>query len=299
MKRIFKKTIPNLPFYHSLCLVLRRHKWKNSEWIYRIPVKPEILVPVYSGVGNFHMSHPERDGIAKKFFWTQGVLEPIEERIMLNLFAYLSKYSNGILDIGSNSGLFTLVAAKSNPNAEIIAFDILPEANRILIDNLMLNNLLENVEVQLVGIGKKEGAFYVPLNDITSQMPTSVSLDCKLKYSHQIQVPIKTLDEICIPRFIGKKLTIKIDVESTEIDIFVFGRETLSKIKPDIICEVLPGARQTYLYDQILKDYSYWKYLITDEGLKKFDKIEPNKRYKDWFFTARENFNIEITELLK
>ena len=299
IKRLFKQTIPLLPGYHSLCLVLQKHRPKKWEWIDRIPVKAGILVLVHSSVGDFYMSRPERCSIAKKYFWTQGVREPVEDRMALNLFASLSKYSNAILDIGANSGLFSLVAAKSNPAAEIIAFDILPEAYHILIDNLILNNLLGKVDIQLIGIGEKGEIFYAPFNNISSDMPSSLSLDCKPINDDQVQVSIKSLDEICFPRFVGKTLCIKIDVEGTEVDIFLHARETLRIIKPDIICEVLPGARQFDIYDQILDDYSYRKYLITNEGLKSFDRIKPDMRFKDWFFTTKNNFDIEIEELLK
>lgn len=299
IKKLFKKTIPLLPGYHPLCLALRKYKPNNWEWINRIPVKPGILVLVHSKAGDFYMSRPERCSIAKKLFWTQGIREPAADRIALNLFASLSKYSNAVLDIGANSGLFSLVAAKSNPFAEIIAFDILPEAYHVLIDNLILNNLLEKVELQLAGVGEKGGVFYAPFNNISSEMPSSLSLDCKAINGDQVQVPIKTLDEICLPRFAGKKLCIKIDVEGTEVDIFSHGRETLSVIKPDIICEVLPGARQVDLYDEILADCSYRKYLITNDGLESFGKIKPDTRYLDWFFTTRNNCDIEIKELLK
>ena len=75
--------------------------------------------------------------------------------------------------------------------------------------------------------------------------------------------------------------------------------ETLRVIKPDIICEVLPSARQFDIYDQILDNYSYHKYLITDVGLKRFDQIKPDMRFKDWFFTTKKNFDIDIEELLR
>lgn len=297
IKKLFKRTVPPLPGYHSLCVFLQKNRPKNCEWIDRIPVKPGILILVHSKVGDFYMSRPERCSIAKKYFWTQGVREPVEDRIALDLFVGLSKRANVVLDIGANSGLFSLVAAKSNPDAEIIAFDILPEAYHVLIDNLILNNLLEKVDVKLIGIGKDGGVFYAPFNNISSEMTTGLSLDCEAMNDNQVQVTIKSLDEICLPRFAGKDLCMKIDVEGTEVDIFTHGRETLRAIKPDIICEVLPVGRQIDLYDQILEDCSYRKYLITDEGLVKFDKIKPDIRYKDWFFTTKNNFNIE--ELLK
>jgi FkbM family methyltransferase len=298
IKRIFKQTIPLLPGYHSLCVVLQKYRPKKWEWIDRIPVKPGIPILVHSSVGNFYMSRPERCSIAKKYFWTQGVREPVEDRIALNLFAILSKQSNAVLDIGANSGLFSLVAAKSNPSAEIFAFDILPEAYHVVIDNLILNNLQGKVDIQLIGVGEGGKIFYAPFNNISSDMPSSLSLDCNSTNGDQVQVSVKSLDEICIPRLVGKTLCIKIDVEGTEVDIFLHGRETLSAIKPDIICEVLPGARQFEIYDQILDDYSYCKYLITNEGVKLFDRIKPHSQFKDWFFTTKKNIDIDIEELL-
>lgn len=299
IKRLFKQTIPLLPGYQSLCFLLQKHRPKKWEWIDRIPVKPGILVLVHSSVGSFYMSRPERCSIAKKYFWTRGIREPVEDRIALNLFASLSKYSNAVLDIGANSGLFSLVAAKSNPDAQIFAFDILPEAYHVLVDNLILNNLLGKIDIQLVGVGESAKIFYAPFNNISSDMPSSLSLDSKAINDDQVEVSIKSLDEICVPRLVGKTLCIKIDVEGTEVDIFLHGSETLRVIKPDIICEVLPSARQFDIYDQILDKYSYHKYLITDVGLKRFDQIKPDMRFKDWFFTTKNNFDINIEELLR
>jgi len=294
LKRIFKKMIPLLPGYHFLCQLLLKLKPKGWEWVNRIPVKPGLIVTVHSKAGDFYMGRPERCSIAKKFFWTQGLREPEEDRIALDIFSSLVKCSDVVLDIGANSGLFSLVAAKMSPKADIVAFDIFPEACHILIDNLILNGLLEKVEVKLIGVGKKGSIFYAPFNNITSEMPTGLSLDCKDIRGARIQVPIKTLDEICLPRFIGKRMCIKIDVEGTEVDIFASGRQTLRAIKPDIICEVLPGARQIASYDQILDDYSYHKYLITNNGLKKFDVINPHDCFRDWLFTTKNNFDAEI-----
>lgn len=299
IKRLVKKTIPFVPGYNSFCIMLRKNRPKSWEWVDRIPIKAGISVLVHSRVGDFLMSRPERCSIAKKYFWTKGIREPVEDRIALNLFSILSKDSDVVLDIGANSGLFSLVAAKASPKAEIIAFDILPEAYHILIDNLILNNLLERVQIQLVGIGKEGGVFYAPFNNISSEMPSSLSLDSKPIKDDKVEVSIKSLDEICLPQFVGKKLLMKIDVEGTEVDIFSNGTETLRKIKPEIICEVLSGARQLAVYDQILNDCSYYKYLITDQGLKQFDKIVPDARFKDWFFTTKSNFDISLKELVE
>lgn len=285
LKKTLKKTIVFLPGYHSFCLFLRKIKPKSWVWVDRIPVKPGVLVPVHSSVGDFYMSRPERCSIAKKFFWTNGAREPYVDRIALDLFSDLVKKSSVVLDIGANSGLFSLVAARANPDAEIISFDILPESYHILIDNLLLNDMLPVVDHNLIGVGRN-GVYRAPFDNISSEMPSNLSTDYNINNCMKIAVPIKTLDDICYPRFVGMKVCIKIDVEGTEVDIFAYGCKTLETIKPDIICEVLCSSREYENYDQLLDNYSYFKYLITERGLVEFNKIVPNEYYKDWFFTV-------------
>lgn len=297
-KRIFKRTVPLLPGYHLVCQLLRKHRPRNWGWVHRIPIKPGFVVLVHSIVGDLYMCRPERCSIAKKYFWTGGVRDPVEDRIALNLFSILCRSSEVVLDIGANSGLFSLVAAKANPRAKIVAFDILPEAYHVLIDNLILNNLLELVDAKLVGVGIEGGLFHAPFNNVSSDMPSSLSLDSGATSAELVPVLIRSLDGICLPRYLGKKMLVKIDVEGTEIDIFENGKQTLSLIRPDFICEVLPSARRFDDYDAIFDQFSYFKYLITDQGLRKHDKITPDLRFKDWLFTTRTDLDPEIKEAM-
>lgn len=298
LKRFVKATVPALPGYLMICTFLRSRNLKY-EWINRLPVKPGINVIVHAGSDDLYMAHPERCSIAKKYFWTNGVREPAEDRVALNLFASLAEHADVILDIGANSGLFSLAAAKKNELARIIAFDILPEAFHILIDNLVLNNLLERVEVRLVGIGRGGGVFHAPFGRISSEMPTSLSLEYRSGGRGAVLVPIRSLDEVCLPHFSDQRLLIKIDVEGTEADIFLHGIETLKRIKPNIICEVLHSTRNVELYDQLLDDLGYRKYLITDEGLRHSVKIQADKRFKDWLITAEPEITLDMVNLLK
>jgi FkbM family methyltransferase len=50
-----------------------------------------------------------------------------------------------VFDIGSNTGLFSLVAAKANPKVKVFAFDLLPEAIGICFENVLRNNLATNI----------------------------------------------------------------------------------------------------------------------------------------------------------
>ena len=198
LKKIYKLTVPYLPGYHTACLFIRKYFAKDHDWVGRLPVKPGIVVPVKLPVAEFDMCCPERCSIAKKFFWTDGRRKPAEDRIALELFLKFAAESDVVLDIGSNSGLFALAAGKYNPDAEIVAFDILVEANKIFVDNLKLNHLENVVDARLVGIGKS-GFFNSPCSQISSEMPSGLSVEYSVADGEFMSVPIQTLDEICIP----------------------------------------------------------------------------------------------------
>lgn len=292
-KRAYKKSVPHIPGYHRLCLGLRAVRSARWEWIDRLPVTPGLVVPLRTGVGDLVMTRPERCSIAKKFFWTEGVRKPEEDGVAIDLFAQLVRQADAVLDIGANSGLFSLVAARANPGAEIVAIDILPEALHILMDNLIANGLFDRVELQLLGVGRGGQSFYAPFEAGSSEMPTSLSLELSQEKGVRVPVPVKTLDEICLPRFERKRLVVKIDVEGTEVDIFRHGIRTLDEVRPCFICEVLPVARDLAAYDAILDQYSYSKFLITADGLKQHAQIKAHPRFKDWFFVA-ENASFEV-----
>lgn len=297
IKGFIKRAIPALPGYRHLCLLLRNYGPSGMAWMERVPIAPGSQVLVHSVAGDLFLSRPERCSIAKKLFWTRGVCKPPEDRIALNLFGIVARRSEVALDIGANSGLFSLVAAKANPQIRVIAFDILPEAYHILSDNLILNGLLDRVEVQLVGVGKSGDVFFAPFDKVSSEMPSAVSLDMRVD-GWQVRVPVKSLDEICLPRFANRRLCVKIDVEGNEASIFANGRETLTTTGPDIICEVLPTAKDLEQYDRLLSRCAYNKFLITDTGLSQQSKIDPHKRFKDWFLTKGNCTDLVGTDLL-
>ena len=154
VKTFYKKTIPHFWGYHNFCLFLKiLFPSVSYNWINRIPVKPGLSINVKSSIGNILLTSPERCSIAKKFFWTNGLIQPKEDEVAIENFIKLSQKSKFILDIGSNSGIFSLISAKANPGAKVFAYDILPEAFNILTDNLILNNLIDTVIHLLNGTG--------------------------------------------------------------------------------------------------------------------------------------------------
>ena len=287
LKRIYKNTIVYIPGYKYLCLALRRFTKLNIEFFSRIPIPDDLIIPVIHDKFKIYLSRPGRCSIAKKYFWTNGKRHPLQDDLALNLFTYLSESSSLVLDIGANSGLFSIFAAKANANSKIFAFDILLESIHIFYDNIYLNKIQDRIKINLLGIGSK-GLIKTPFDKYSSELPTAFSKNTKLKYKNVIEVNFVTLDSFLMPNHINEKVLIKIDVEGTEIDIFENSHDSLEKIRPTIICEVLTIGSKIDQYDQILKKYNYDKYLICENNLIKKEKIIADNTYKDWLFIPSE-----------
>lgn len=291
IKTLFKRTVPYVWGYAHMCALIKSIFPKAAfNWISRLPVKPGLVIKAKFGSNSIFLSKPERCSIAKKFFWTDGHILPKEDEMAINYFITLSQQSKYILDIGSNSGIFSLIASRSNPNAKVFSYDILPEAFHLLIDNLMINNLMDSVTPFLNGVGKS-GVYHAPMNNITSEMPTSLKLDQSYKDHNSIEVEVKTLDNIFSELHINEQACIKIDVEGFEADIFENSKLVLEIHRPFFLCEVLTTTLDYFKYDTLLSNYHYKKFLITDMGLIAYEDISPNIRFKDWIFIPKEKLD--------
>jgi FkbM family methyltransferase len=128
------------------------------------------------------------------------------------------------VDIGSNIGIFSLIAAK-NPNIKIIqAFEPDQKTFQFLEANILRNHATKVVAHNLA-IGKTAGAAFLSLIDGhsgISRIITDVREDCE-SFSKILMVNETFLDSVFDPH--NSQYFVKIDVEGYEIDVL----ETLSK----------------------------------------------------------------------
>ena len=57
----------------------------------------------------------------------------------MNIWVELSKKSNGILDVGANTGIYSLVVAKINLNLQIFAFEPVKRTSALFEKNISIN----------------------------------------------------------------------------------------------------------------------------------------------------------------
>ena len=163
------------------------------------------------------------------FIWELDVIQAFVDRIEDN---------DVILDIGSNSGTFSL-AAKYYPTTQWHSFEPDPFNFSLLEENLKLNGI-ENVISYEDALSDKVG------EDILKICPSHHGLNTlgknleRFSQNDSIDHPVKTntIDNL----FLDTKIDlIKMDTEGSEYDIIVGGKETIKKYKPIILLEYNAG----------------------------------------------------------
>jgi FkbM family methyltransferase len=163
------------------------------------------------------------------------------------LFVELARRSSGaVLDVGANTGLYSLLALASNRALLVHAVEPLPIVASYLKENLALNRRLgHRVTVHPVALSDVEGRamLYLPPPTGTT-VETSASLDPHFKeeIASAVEVETGTLDDLWDG--IGRPAVglLKVDTEGTEHLVLRGAPRLLAASRPIAVCEVLPGA---------------------------------------------------------
>lgn len=183
----------------------------------------------------------------------------LTELELVNKFVPYIKEGDTILDIGAQSGCFSL-AAKYHPNTTWHSFEPDPSNYSLLLDNLELNNI-KNVNTYNIALSDKEGEstlkickFHKGLNTLGSNLlrfSEDQSINCLVKTN--------TIDNL----FYNKKIDlIKIDTEGSEYDIIKGGIETIKRYKPKILLEYYQQNlnqfnKRTNDVDELIEELDY------------------------------------------
>jgi FkbM family methyltransferase len=250
------------------------------------------------------------DYIATQVFWKgyAGYEGP-----SIEAFYRLSKKSSVIIDIGANTGYFTLISALSNSNARVHSFEPVNRIYERLNLNIKINNLLNVTTVNsIVGDSDKPVKFYVPkgsgmvmagstkkewakLHDKYGDNNTILSGPDSKSESQEIEVPSTTLDLYKSNKGISKIYLVKMDCECHEIEVLNGMTRVLKEDKPVILMEVifesewLEGNSKLVTHleiERILKSSGYFFYLIVGDALLRLDKLEQNPNERNYIFST-------------
>jgi len=181
------------------------------------------------------------------------------------------------IDIGANVGSYTILASGNN-KCKSISVEPVPSTFKFLERNVEINNLINIVSLNNIGVGSEEGNLHFTNGfDTTNHVVKEASHD-------SIRVPINTLDNLALNLKVEKDILVKLDVEGFEYNVLVGGERTLRSNAVKAIIVELNGCGNRYGFkdssvDEKLRSfgfstYSYNPFSRALEGIPTFNSQE-------------------------
>lgn len=220
-----------------------------------------------SHAGTFYMLDNNDDAVAKHWYWygADGY-----EQTSLREWSRRAKTARVVFDIGSHTGAFSLVAARSNPAITAIrAFEPTARAYSRLVENLIVNALLGQVRPERLAVSNKPGRLDFNVFDDLYQISTGNSYKTEHTYftvrSHEA-CEATTIDTYIRDNDLVPDL-VKIDVEGAEIDALEGAVELVALRRTMFLIEVTPLS-----IDRVAKIFSGYSIAVVDDTA---DRIVP------------------------
>lgn len=227
------------------------------------------------------------DPVARSLAW--GGWEGYE-RPFPDLFAACCRGARRVLDVGSFSGLYSLIAAANESAAEVFAFEPYPHARALLDANLERNRWRARVHIVPMAASDHAGEaeLYVPTTR-TGLLESASSLNAAIyaETMDRIRVPLITLDGVLADRAPGRVDLIKIDVETHEPQVLRGAGRILHEDRPVIFLEVLPTVDHAVL-DAIRTEASYLDGVLMEDSVRWLDAVRYVDGRNDHVFCPRE-----------
>lgn len=240
------------------------------------------------------MNDPAQCIIAKELYWGDGRRPRAQDQFALDTFARLAQHADHVLDIGSYTGVFSVVAAKVNRAVAVEAFEIVPSNFLAAWGNVIANDLVGRIEVHLEGVGA-EGVVRMPAATSGSALPDFWSIDDADDESG-IRVPVSTLETVLARSaerlgYDRRRILVKVDVEGHENDLVTASADVIRADRPTFLMEILPDADVAPLLEVFARPgpdatgpYRY--YVVTEDRLRERPTLTAERTYRDWLITT-------------
>ena len=285
-QRVLETALRNPAVNDAVRFVLKHKQGKCSPGAFfmRIPVVCDFRISLPDGRVLRYTSGGD-DEVARRLYWGGfGGYEPETAA----LFYALAIRAGTTVDVGAYTGYYSLLAAAANPDGRVFAFEPTPRSYQSMLRNIALNEARNVTPLRrALTDADREAMLYLP--DGAGEMPTSASLLEGFRSSGTaLSVEGVSLDSWTRQQELCRIDLVKLDVEGTEHLVLYGAKETLSRNTPCIVCEVLHGRNESAIHE-VLSQFGYRYFWLTDSGPKESDFIEgdPTYRFANWLFCPR------------
>lgn len=147
-----------------------------------------------------------------------------------------------MLDVGCNTGFYSLLAAAVRPDLHVHAFEPYAPAAAICLANVAANGWAHRITLQPHAVCRQPGSttLYIPA-DTHGTVETSASLSLTFRPAHSEVVDVRT---ISLDAYVERSRcspvdVIKIDVETAEHRVLAGAADVVASDRPVVFCEVL------------------------------------------------------------
>lgn len=261
----------------------------------KIPPAGKITLKLNNG-DQIKFCTNQTDPVGQKIFWNG-----IYGYEYIDIFEDIISKCNSFVDIGSNAGLYSMVAAKKSDNMQVIAFDPTNASTHYFRKNIAANNFENKIQFFQMAISDVKGmiSFYEVRNKkypfLKHNLGGAASAVNKPKEYEEVKVPSTPLLEFLEENKLDKLAIdfVKIDAEGVEPQIIKGMDQVIKQHNPIIVCEILFGQIEKDLED-VFAQYKYRYFFHTGKKLKEVETIarETDDEVRNCFFVPDSKMHL-------
>jgi len=179
---------------------------------------------------------------------------------------------NLIIDVGANTGIYSLAAAAVAPKAKVVAFEPISR----IADRLRINAQLNSFDIEIVEKAVSDQSGMLSIFDTTDGFNYSASLEQPLANTVSYPVEVTTIDDFVLgAKGRASVQAVKIDVETHEPAVVRGMRDVLERKRPAILIEIL-NERIGAEISRMISPFGYrWFHIDEKRGLAETDQLNP------------------------
>jgi len=285
-RKLIHSLIFNKRINRALVTILIFFKPFFTKSISKFPVMQKIELITADKTRFFLDNYDGKDAIASMLFW-RG-LEGFEKN-EIKIFQILLNSNEVIIDIGANTGIYTIIAGVKNKH--VYAFEPVPYIFERLCDNIKINNLTKITPINQA-VSDRDGSISLFIGPECLFFSTSSSTLKNFRdYRDEIIVDSVKLDTFILSNGISHVDLIKIDTEATEDKVLTGSRKVVIRDQPLILCEVLHNRCEEKL-NSFFENLPYRYFMISDEGLIPKDNIEGDNKNPNYLLIPESKLDL-------
>jgi FkbM family methyltransferase len=284
MKSLLRKIYEALPFKKNVFNAVRSVVSLPKKWQAYFYFTGVFKTKV-EGKDFLLMNYGYQYHVENELFW--GGINNGWEKESLKLWVKLCKVHVNILDIGANTGLFSIIAKAVNPSSKIIAFEPMPKIHEKLKRNIDLNGF--DIETTTLALSNYTGtAIIYPTNlEHVYSVTVNKKRDDIKDPVHEVKINTVRLDEYIEKNRISGVDLIKIDVETHEPEVLEGMGKYLKQFQPTFLIEIQSDEIASKISNLITGcDYVFYN-IDENTGITRVDRLSKSS-YFNFLICSKE-----------